>query len=127
MRDVLHLTLCRREWEEALTALVESPRVSESYHPALHVLLASLSASDCEPWMMVTIGQAALTWTPILVGLGRTVLGRPDLLSVAERLRDQMIARATFFDCPCPSVFLGSARRSPDVQQDVQARVIAQN
>ena len=84
------LTLARLEWDSIVHELESSPETSEISTPAVAALRRQLEGRTSDPEEMVTISQPPLSWSPLIMALSLSVLCKPDLLAVAERLRDQM-------------------------------------
>lgn len=88
------LTLARLEWDSIVHELESSPQTSEISTPAVAALRRQLEGRTSDPEEMVTISQPPLSWSPLIMALSLSVLCKPDLLTVAERLRDQMAMQA---------------------------------
>jgi hypothetical protein len=88
------LTLARLEWDAIVHELESTPQVAEASTPAVAALRRQLEGCTSDPEAMVTIAQPPLNWSPLIVALSLNVLQKPDLLPVAERLRDQMFVQA---------------------------------
>lgn len=88
------LTLARLEWDSIVHELESSSETSEISTSAVAALRRLLEGCASGPGEMVTISQPPLSWSPLIIALSLSVLCKPDLLPVAERLRDQMAMQA---------------------------------
>ena len=122
------LTLARLEWNAIIHHLESSPRTSRATAPALAALRAKLSQSTSGLDEFVTISQAPLEWSPVILALSLNVLEKPDLLPLAERLRDQMSAQSTHMESRIsPQEMSAGMRRLNHFPDDVARRLTSTN
>ena len=101
------LTLARREWTELVEGLASLPDTRQPCAEAVNLIRNALTGSGARPDELLTLAQSPLQWSPFVLGLSVHVLRRPDLLAIAERLRDQMLAQARRVEGPPTSTDLG--------------------
>jgi hypothetical protein len=88
------LTLARLEWEAIVHELESTPETAKISAQGVSSLRAHLEMCTADPGEMVSIAQPPLNWSPLIMAISVNVLCKPDLLPMAERLRDQMAVQA---------------------------------
>ena len=122
------LTLARLEWNTVVHHLENDELTAEASAPALAMLKWRLAQTAADPDEYVTIAQPPLEWSPIIFALSVNVLRKPDLLPVAEHLRDQMAAQSNRMESRLsPAEVTGEMRRLTILPDDLARRILSTN